>query len=93
MKTKSIIRYKDIIVIEIEDDKITNKDINEKNKIKDKLKDIYSHNLGNALQAIYTSVDLLLNPEINNKDSQEIKITLQDKLNEAAELLKEIRNL
>ena len=60
---------------------------------KDKLKDIYSHNLGNALQAIYTSVDLLLNPEINNKDSQEIKITLQDKLNEAAELLKEIRNL
>jgi hypothetical protein len=60
---------------------------------KDKLKDMYSHNLGNALQAIYMSVDLFLNPEINNTDAQEIKNSLQVKLSEAAELLKEIRDL
>jgi len=57
------------------------------------VKDVYSHNLGNALQAVYTSLDLLSNPNLNNNDKDEVKQTLQDKLKEAAELLKEIRGL
>ena len=57
------------------------------------LKDVYSHNLGNALQAIYTSLDLLSTPNINKKDEDELKTTLHNKLQEAVELLREIREL
>jgi hypothetical protein len=57
------------------------------------LKDIYSHNLGNALQAVYTSSELLTNPNLNKEKENELKRTLQNKFQEADELLRDIRNL
>ena len=57
------------------------------------LKDRYSHNLGNALQAIYTALELSKNYDLNENDEDIILKTSQDKIKEAAELLKEIRDL
>ncbi len=55
------------------------------------LKDKYSHNLGNALQAIYTPSDLLSSFQLNKKEEEQLKVTLSDTLQEATKLLKEIR--
>jgi len=57
------------------------------------LKDRYSHNLGNALQAVYTALELSKNYDLNENDEDMILKTSQDKIKEAAELLKEIRDL
>lgn len=62
---------------------------NEKRDLKDK----YSHNLGNALQAIDTSLELLKLPDLQDADQEELDRTLWSKLQEAADLIKNIREL
>ena len=62
---------------------------NEKRDLKDK----YSHNLGNVLQAINTSLELLKLPDLQDTDQKEIDRTLWSKLQEAADLIKNIREL
>ena len=57
------------------------------------LKDKYSHNLGNALQAINTSIELLKFSNLQDTDQEEIDHTLRSKLQEAADLIKNIREL
>jgi hypothetical protein len=57
------------------------------------LKDKYSHNLGNALQAIYTSLELLDTKTLNSEDQTSIRKTLREKQTEAVQLLREIRDL
>ena len=74
-----------LIIVHIEY-KITEKD-------KWDLKDKYSHNLGNALQAINTSLELLNLPNLQDADQEELNRTLWSKLQEAAELIKNIREL
>ena len=74
-----------LIIIHIEY-KITE---NEKGDLKDK----YSHNLGNALQAINTSLELLKFPNLQDTDQEEVSRTLWSKLQEAADLIKDIREL
>ncbi|MFX0021024.1 MAG: hypothetical protein ACFE9S_01765 [Candidatus Hermodarchaeota archaeon] len=57
------------------------------------LKDKYSHNLGNILQVIYSSSDILNlinNLEIGNKEKLEL---MRIKCKEASQLIKEIRDL
>lgn len=60
---------------------------------KRELKDKYSHNLGNAMQAIYTALELTENYEMTEQDENLVRKTSQGKIKEAAELLKEIRDL
>jgi len=57
------------------------------------LKDKYSHNLGNVLQSIYTSLDLLNTLKLSKEDENMVRQTLGDKLVEAAKLIEEIRDL
>jgi hypothetical protein len=57
------------------------------------LKDKYSHNLGNALQAINTSLELLKLPNLQDTDQDEIDRTLWSKLQDAADMIKNIREL
>ena len=58
------------------------------------LKDKYSHDLGNIMQVIYTAT------EISNKEENfqkeilaEMKDLVQDKVKEASDLIKDIREL
>jgi len=61
---------------------------------KNRLKDKYSHDLGNALQAIYSCFDLLELKTSSDKNKDAIsKEILKPKLKEAANLIIEIRNL
>jgi hypothetical protein len=60
---------------------------------KSELKDKYSHNLGNAIQAIYTALELTENYNLNEQDEKMVRQTSDDKIKEAAELLKEIRDI
>ena len=61
---------------------------------KSQLKDKYSHDLGNALQAIYSCIDLLDFKNSIDKDSNAIlEDILRPKLKEASDLIKEIRKL
>ena len=62
---------------------------NEKRDLKDK----YSHNLGNVLQAINTSLELLKLPDLQDTDQKEIDRTLWSKLQDAADMIKNIREL
>ena len=62
---------------------------NEKSDLKDK----YSHNLGNVLQAINTALELQKFPDLHDTDQKEIDHTLWSKLQEAADLIKNIREL
>jgi hypothetical protein len=57
------------------------------------MKDIYSHNLGNALQSIYTALELTENYDLNKEDAETVRKTSQNKIKEAADLLKEIKDL
>ena len=57
------------------------------------LKDIYSHNLGNALQSVYTSINLLDFQNLTQEDKLTVKEALDSKLKEAEKLLREIREL
>ena len=61
---------------------------------KNQLKDKYSHDLGNALQAIFSCFDLIDFKNSLNKDNAAIlEDILKPKLKEASNLIKEIRNL
>ena len=57
------------------------------------LKDIYSHDIGNILQVIYSSSDII--EKITTIDSEEEeKLTLiKTKCKEASKIINEIRNL
>lgn len=57
------------------------------------MKDRYSHNLGNALQSIYTALELTETYDLNKEDEDMIRKTSHSKIQEAAELLKEIKDL
>ncbi|TFG06479.1 MAG: hypothetical protein EU539_07550 [Promethearchaeota archaeon] len=61
---------------------------------KAELKDKYSHDLGNILQFITGYMDVASpNDELNDKEKLELKNTFKVKCKEAADLLKEIREL
>ena len=63
-------------------------------KNKHVLKDKYSHDLGNILQAIHTSIDIFqTNNELTKEESSELSQLLKNKLNDAKTLIKEIRKL
>lgn len=57
---------------------------------KNKLKDKYSHDLGNIFQAIIMAYDI--NDTFKNQQ-EEMTIIIRKKINEASELVKFIRNL
>jgi hypothetical protein len=57
------------------------------------LKDKYSHNLGNVFQAINTSLELLKLNNLKDAEQEEVNLMLWSKLQEAADLLKNIREL
>jgi hypothetical protein len=63
------------------------------NKRQNHLKDMYSHNLGNIMQVIYSSADLF--KIVAKKESDEIDHLdlIQSKCREASKLIKEIRNI
>jgi len=60
---------------------------------KGNLKDKYSHNLGNVIQAANTSFELNDNPSVNGDEKEELKDILRKKLKEAADLIKIIREI
>ena len=58
------------------------------------LKDKYSHDLGNILQVIYTATEISKNEDKFQKEMlSEMKDLVQDKVKEASNLIKEIRDL
>jgi len=63
------------------------------NRQKEDLRDKYSHNLGNILQSVMSSIDLL---EMNNNQKKDIKSNIElakERTKEAAEVIRKIRNL
>lgn len=61
---------------------------------KDKLKDEYSHKLGNLLQAISGLLFLLVDKEgLNKNQVKDFEKQVEDQLDEASKLLREIRRL
>ncbi len=63
-------------------------------KQKYELKDKYSHDIGNILQVIYTATDISkFEDKFQNDVLLEIKDLVQDKVKEASDLIKEIREL
>ncbi|MHA1149991.1 MAG: hypothetical protein ACTSR8_17275 [Promethearchaeota archaeon] len=63
------------------------------NYIKFKLKDKYSHNLGNDLHVIMGSIDLLSLDMEDNEFLRKINDLIKKKCKESAEIIKEIRRL
>ena len=63
--------------------------LNEKNILKDK----YSHDLGNILQAISISYDLINRKHASAIKSDELDTLIKNKVNEASKLVKSIRDL
>ncbi|MGV9142009.1 MAG: hypothetical protein ACOC1X_03635 [Promethearchaeota archaeon] len=61
----------------------------EKNKLIDK----YSHDLGNIMQAIYSSCQLMNKKETNDEKLDDLEKLQSEKLKEASKLIKEIRKL
>ena len=57
------------------------------------LKDKYSHNLGNILQTISSIFELMSNEAFSETELIEMKKLLMNKINEASELLKDIREI
>ena len=60
---------------------------------KDILKDKYSHDLGNILQAISISYDLINRENHSSIKSDELDTLIKNKVNEASKLVKSIRDL
>ncbi|MFX1377288.1 MAG: hypothetical protein ACFFA0_15930 [Promethearchaeota archaeon] len=57
------------------------------------LKDKYSHNLGNIMQVLYSSLDLIqMRKKTDNEDQKDL-VLVRQKCEEASELIKNIRNL
>ncbi len=64
------------------------------NREKFELKDKYSHDLGNTIQAIHSIIDLLdLKKDIDEEELKNLKELLKEKLNEAGITITEIRDL
>jgi hypothetical protein len=63
------------------------------NREKFDLKDKYSHELGNIMQAIFTTFDLIKTKREPKKEVAELEALLETKLNDASNLIKEIRKL
>ena len=63
------------------------------NKKKFELKDKYSHNLGNIMQAISTANEIINKKEVSKAESTELGELIETKIKEASELIKEIREL
>jgi len=57
------------------------------------LKDKYSHELGNIMQAIFTSYDLIKAKREPTQEVAELEALLETKLDEASALIKQIRKL
>ena len=57
------------------------------------LKDKYSHNLGNIMQAIFTTFDLIKTKREPKRELVELEEILENKLKDASDLIKEIRKL
>ena len=62
-------------------------------KIKNTLKDNYSHDLGNILHSISMSYELIMNIKNSDKEINNVNDLLKDKIIEASELVKEIRKI
>ena len=63
------------------------------NKQQHQLKDKYSHNLGNIMQAITSSSDLIkISANLNKQDASNLDL-ISEKCKEASKLIKEIRKL
>ena len=63
--------------------------IDEKNTLKDK----YSHDLGNILHSISITYELIKSKDLPENELEELYDLLKNKINEAADLVKEIRKL
>lgn len=72
---------------------ILEQEIRKTMKIKNSLKDSYSHNLGNILHTISISYELIMSNGISEKELNNLHHLLKDKIKEASELVKEIRKL
>ena len=72
---------------------ILEQEIQKTMKIKDTLKDNYSHDLGNILQSISISHELIMNNKTSEKELNNVNHLLKDKIVEASELIEEIRKL
>jgi signal transduction histidine kinase len=63
-------------------------------RVKNNLKDKYSHDLGNVLQAIRTNCELArLRKMLSEKELGELDNLLEESNKEAARLINEIRNI
>ncbi|MBD3343250.1 MAG: hypothetical protein GF353_29405 [Candidatus Lokiarchaeota archaeon] len=62
-------------------------------QMKNNLKDLYSHNVGNTLQSIYLTFDLVKNKINLEVEFIELFNLLEKKINEASEFVREIRKL
>ncbi|MFX1277039.1 MAG: hypothetical protein ACFFBP_11175 [Promethearchaeota archaeon] len=72
---------------------ILEQEIKKAMKIKNTLKDNYSHDLGNILHSIFMSYELIMNKKISEKELNNVNNLLKDKIIEASELVKEIRKI
>ncbi|MFX0148877.1 MAG: hypothetical protein ACFE8E_14150, partial [Candidatus Hodarchaeota archaeon] len=57
------------------------------------LKDKYSHNLGNIMQVIYSSTDIIKSIAKLEKEQEDMLKLVEEKCKEAAQLIKEIRSI
>jgi hypothetical protein len=63
------------------------------NERENQLKDKYSHNLGNIMQVIYSSADLLKRlTDVSDDNKDKLKL-IEEKCKEASKLINEIRNI
>ena len=63
------------------------------NKKKNDLKDKYSHNLGNIMQAISSAQELIDDKNIAKEKTSELNHLIKIKIDEASKLIREIRKL
>ena len=57
------------------------------------LKDKYSHNLGNILQTISSTFELIIKEAFSETELNKMNKLIMDKIKEASKLLKEIREI
>ncbi len=72
---------------------ILEQDNNKNLNVKNNLKDSYSPELGNILHSISISYELINIAEISEQELHKLHKLLKEKIREASELVKEIRNL
>ncbi len=74
-----------VVLLEIE--------INKNLKLKNNLKDVYSHNVGNNLQSIFLTYELIKSKIESTNEFLELFDLLEKKLYDSSKLVKEIRKL